>query len=999
MASDLQPISQLLQATLNPQTNKEAEAALRAEAAKPGYSIKLLHLVANAQEQMHIRLAGALAFKNLIRERWTDEFGNYQLPENEVSTIKTELVGLMVSVPGNIQDVLGEAISTIADSDFWERWNTLMDDLVARLTPDNAVVNHAVLQIAHSIFKRWRPLFRSDALFTEINHALSKFGVPFFTLLSNMDTSINNHQGNKEVLMNDFKTLAVAMDVFYDLSCQDLPPIIEDNLQPVSGLLHKYLTYDNPLLHTSDDEEPGYLETVRQSIFEVLTLYVQKYNDAFEPFLGQFVGTSWNLLTTLGPEKKYDLVVSKALQFLTNIVKIPEQAQTFNNAETLNQVIEKVVLPNLALRESDVEQFEDEPIEYIRRDLEGSDSDTRRRAATDFLRQLVEQNEQLVTEVVSRYITHFLQRYAQDQKGQWQAKDTAVYLFCSIAAKGTPTAAHGVKAVNSYVNILDFFQKNIAADLTSADCHPIVQVDAIKFVYVFRSQFNPSSWHAAFPLLVQHLNSSNYVIYTYAAIAVERALFLSTDDKQPIIPRADIVSLSKDLLTHLFKLIEKSPQPERVQENEFLMRCVMRVLIVIQDAVLPILDLVLTNFINITMVIRHNPSNPRFYYYHFEGIGALIRYAAQTQSAKLENLLYDPFMAILQNEVEEFMPYIFQLFAALLEFNPSNTLPDKYAALVTPIIQPPLYESKGNVPALIRLLSAIIPRGAATIVEHKQLEPILGVFQKLIATKSHETQGFELIEAVISAFPAATLQPYFQVIIQLMLTRLQNSKTDNFTKCFVRFYHFISSRDGDLGLGADFFINVTDSIQKECVRLTSFWWLSHFLKALGTNEDPDDEEVVSLTGKSIFRPIYLTIILPDTPKLTRPLDRKIAVVSLTKTLADSEAFVDRYQKGWALTCQALLRLLINPPVVASAQAGGEEIADKDVDDPSFGVGFTALNTVRKPARDPFPEITDVKKWVGQYLVEADKRHGGRIAGYVQNRLSAEARSALMMIMG
>ena len=792
-----------------------AEAALRLEADKPNYSLKLLQLVADAQQQSHIRLAAALAFKNLIRERWTDEFGTYQLSENEVSTIKTELVGLMVSVPGNIQDVLGEAISTIADSDFWERWQTLMDDLVARLTPHNAVVNHAVLQIAHSIFKRWRPLFRSDALFTEINHALSKFGMPFFTLLSDTNNSIDNHQTNKEALLEDFKTLSVAMEVFYDLSCQDLPPIIEDNLGPVTGLLHKYLTYDNQILHSSDGDEAGYLEGVRQSIFEVLTLFVQKYNDAFAPFLGQFVGTSWNLLTTLGPQTKYDLVVSKALQFLTNIVKIPDQAQTFNNAETLNQIVEKVVLPNLALRESDIEQFEDEPIEYIRRDLEGSDSDTRRRAATDFLRGLVEQNEQLVTDVVSRYINHFLQQYNQNQTEQWQAKDTAVYLFCSIAAKGTPTAAHGVKAVNPHVDVLDFFQKNIAADLTAPTAHPIVQVDSIKYIYVFRSQFTPQLWHAAFPLLVQHLNSSNYVIYTYAAIAIERALFLSTDDRQPVIPRADIVDLSKDLLTHLFKLIGKSPQPEKVQENEFLMRCVLRVLVVIKDGVLSILDLILTNFINITMVIRHNPSNPRFYYYHFEAIGAVIHYAAPTQSAKLEDAIFEPFMAILQNDVEEFMPYIFQLFAALLEANPSSTLPAKYVALIQPIIQPPLYESKGNVPAVVRLLSAILSRAASTITQNDQLEPILGVFQKLISTKSNESQGFDLVEAVISSFPVSTLQSYFVPMVQLMLTRLQTSKTENFTKCFVRFYHFVSSRDGDLGMGADFFIKVTDSIQNE----------------------------------------------------------------------------------------------------------------------------------------------------------------------------------------
>lgn len=42
-------------------------------------------------------------------------------------TIKKELIGLMISVPANIQSQLGEAISVIADSDFWTRWDTLVD--------------------------------------------------------------------------------------------------------------------------------------------------------------------------------------------------------------------------------------------------------------------------------------------------------------------------------------------------------------------------------------------------------------------------------------------------------------------------------------------------------------------------------------------------------------------------------------------------------------------------------------------------------------------------------------------------------------------------------------------------------------------------------------------------------------------------------------------------------------------------------------------------------
>ena len=418
--------------------------------------------------------------------------------------------------------------------------------------------------------------------------------------------------------------------LFYDLSCQDLPPVFEENLPAISSLLHKYLTYDNPLLKTLDDTEAGSLEHVKAGTCEVLVLYVQKYEDAFGPLLGQFITSAWSLLTAIGPEIKYDILVSKALQFLTAVTHVREHAQNFNNEQVLSEVVEKVILPNLSLRESDVELFEDEPIEFIRRDLEGSDSDTRRRAATDFLRQLMEQFEELVTNVVNRYIDHYIRDYSRDPSNNWKSKDTAVYLFSSIAAKGVMTSSQGVKSTNLRVDIVDFFQKNIAGDLVAeSGVQSILKVDAIKFLYTFRSQMTKAQWESAFPLVVKHLQSPEYVVYTYAAIAVERVLSLTTDSREQLFGKAEITPLAKDLLDHVFKLVEKEPTPEKVQENEFLMKCVMRVLIVIKDGVVPITDPVMTHLINITKTISANPSNPRFYYYHFESIGALIRWVNQ----------------------------------------------------------------------------------------------------------------------------------------------------------------------------------------------------------------------------------------------------------------------------------------------------------------------------------------------------------------------------------
>ena len=310
-----------------------------------------------------------------------------------------------------------------------------------------------------------------------------------------------------------------------------------------------------------------------------------------------------------------------------------------------------------------------------------------------------------------------------------------------------------------------------------------------------------------------------------------------------------------------------------------------------------------------------------------------------------------------------------------------------------PIIQPPLWESRGNVPALVRLLTALIPRGVEHITSQSQIEPILGIFQKLMSSKANEAYAFDLIEAIIDAFPVATIQPYFPPLLTMLLTRLQSSNSPTFSLRFTKFYHFVSARSVQ-GYGADLVASTAEGIQA-----------------------------------GVFPPLYLTIILPSTQKIARPIDRKIAVISLTNTLASSTAFADRYAKGWAFTCEALLKLLENPPLPVDRDDPLTSIAvDDDSADLAFAVDFTQLVTCRRPYadHDRWAEVRDVKPWVGSSLREANLKTDGRVRSsgpypltsplsptrtaniscfpppqidkFVQERLSPEARTVLVQYM-
>ena len=50
----------------------------------------------------------------------------------------------MISVPPGIQSQLGEAVSVIADSDFWERWDTLVDVSCDPTTLLNASIDRLI---------------------------------------------------------------------------------------------------------------------------------------------------------------------------------------------------------------------------------------------------------------------------------------------------------------------------------------------------------------------------------------------------------------------------------------------------------------------------------------------------------------------------------------------------------------------------------------------------------------------------------------------------------------------------------------------------------------------------------------------------------------------------------------------------------------------------------------------------------------------------------------
>lgn len=119
------------------------------------------------------------------------------------------------------------------------------------------------------------------------------------------------------------------------------------------------------------------------------------------------------------------------------------------------QICEGIIIPSVRWRTEDEDDFEGNYKEFLRRDLEGSDAETRRRAAADLVRCLVERFPAEATAIVTHYITTLLGEYAAAPDAQWHTKDCAMFMVTAVAVQGK-TAARGATHVRLPAPSCDF---------------------------------------------------------------------------------------------------------------------------------------------------------------------------------------------------------------------------------------------------------------------------------------------------------------------------------------------------------------------------------------------------------------------------------------------------------------------------------------------------------------------------------------------------------------
>jgi exportin-2 (importin alpha re-exporter) len=930
-----------------------AEAQLRQMQQAPGFGVIALQFLTLDNVSPALKQASAVTFKNLVKANWT------MLSDQDRTQIKTNILPLLLSgrLPA-LRSLLGDAVTLVAQHDFPALWPNLVSDLVARANPQDYVTLVGVLRTAHAVFRRYRNVSMSTEVLRELKLILEQFQRPLTAIVvSTWQQLSQNPDPTRAPLLLEAANLSAKL--FYDLNYVDLPEFFEDHLKDwMTGFMQavRFKTNNPKLL--GDEDRPGVVHKLQKNVCMVLTLYATKYDEEFGPFLDQFVESVWQLLneSLTANLSKHDAIVSHGVAFLTAVANGANH-KLFGNGTIMKSICEKIVIPCMMLRKEDVELFDDEPNEYVRQDIEGSDLDTRRRSAKELVKGLRKNYEREVTEIFGSYIQVLLGQYKANPKGGWKSKDVAVFLLTAVAVS-TFRQATGASTVNPMVPLIPFYQEQVLPDLLAApgSVHKVLQADALKFVITFRSQIPASEYARLLPAIVGQLKSPIWVVHTYAANALENLLTIK--DPNPAggpstqrISKDNLEPVLKELLGALFGVLQNTGQ----KPNAYVMKAIMRVISRAQEKLRPLLPTVLENLSGLLRTVIANQQSPVFNHYLFESLGGLIGCAAAAGGsqgvASLETQMLPMFQSILQQDIQEFTGYVFQLLAQLLAAH-TEGVPDVFWGLFPSLLSPTLWDKPGNVPALVRLLGEYVAKGAARLAANEQwMGSYLGVWQHLNSATKHDGESFGLLVSLTDHMPLPVLDKFLPRILGFVFARLSNpkGKTPRYVKGFVTWLLQCAAKHGG------------GAIMARCNAVQANIWIS----------------CLGLIGQSINKPRSLG-------------DKKRCALGAVKLLTSTdEMLTEPHAALWGPLLLALMGLFELPEEEEDAEGGGaidaEEISGGAVFTPLFHAGMLA-------DKDAYPGVND-RAELAKGLAALNQKTG-KVPAMISGSLPPEAQKKL-----
>ncbi|KAK5168595.1 hypothetical protein LTR04_006231 [Oleoguttula sp. CCFEE 6159] len=441
-----------MDATLDPNADirRQAELDLKFAEDKPGFLDALLNILEAEQEQ-GVRLSTAIYLKNRVSKGWSasDESSSQfkPIPEDQKTSFRNRLVSVLASTQAQVRAQLVPILQKVLHDDFPEKWPDFLEITLRLLNSNDANSVFAGLQCLLAICRVYR--FKN----TEHRVDFEKIVGVAFPQLLNIGTRLVN-----ETSIEAGEMLRAVMKAYKQAIYFDLPEHLQQEQVMVAwcSLFLTVVSKDPPQCSLSDDvderENNHWWKCKKRAYVNLNRLFVRYGNPSslHKNSAENYTEVAKSFINNFAPEilKVYLQQIEKwvaktiwlskpclayTLSFLDECIK---PKSMWNHLKPhMDVLIEHLVFPVLCQSDEDIEQFEVDPQEYLRRKLncyeEVSAPDV---MATNFLVTLTKARRKQ-TFTVLNFVNGIVNRYesAPDNQKNPREKEGALRMIGTLA--------------------------------------------------------------------------------------------------------------------------------------------------------------------------------------------------------------------------------------------------------------------------------------------------------------------------------------------------------------------------------------------------------------------------------------------------------------------------------------------------------------------------------------------------------------------------------------
>ncbi len=278
-----------------------------------------------------------------------------------------------MSADPKLVPVLKKTIQDIcAPGGYLNAWPELMSIFADILARKDYAVSLPFYHLIKKIIKRYHVETKSYDLFEEIKltikqiaHIFTEDAIQCTNFLYSQD------KDKKEVAIPYMKMFHYIQKIFYSINYQDFPELFEDNLKTWIEILQAGIDFTIPV---NDEETLKQVIKLKCAVMKNINLYHNNYSEDIQDYTNSFEPLMWKLVQFVGNDERYSKLVKEVMEYY----KIAFQYGRGNHfsAENVNHLISFLIVPNMQMTRTEMDSFEDSPVDFIKVELEEVDLDS-----------------------------------------------------------------------------------------------------------------------------------------------------------------------------------------------------------------------------------------------------------------------------------------------------------------------------------------------------------------------------------------------------------------------------------------------------------------------------------------------------------------------------------------------------------------------------------------------------------------------------------------------